>query len=668
VKAARVDVERAPRARRATAITRSPAAARRPLASVIGNRAFTVAVADGRVGPRGRVLRDPISPAAVASRPVPQKPFYRIDEATADLKRTTYALGLTPPDYRLAKSMVTNIYKSIAPWIETMTQSNRMLVVFPSTWLGVVDTCMDARNAIGEMYGKLTRAEADAPSQPQPTLLDPELARVEFARPYIEKLEGAVSYELRGAEALPDVPSKFARLTRGEMHVLAWLEQHRSEITAAAAKFNVDRRAVAGAVAWEAITQVKTGSLRAVGPGKVHKWEFSGSSAAEEVEQRGYVPTPQDAEERERRLANPPTAFEYIAAIMAACADISARHGQHFRNDPGVLTTIYQGWSPSKWEAHMAEKAKTHAAGAPWDRPSVENPMGIWVDQHIPYLEEAVGFTAAEERAAAEAPHTATPEGTIQRQTAPPAEDPAVTEAKALLAETPKTTPEHAAWLLKAGDLGFATFNPKYKPDDDLRSLKDGKKVKGIDPAGDVDAVLTMHDLVKGVVTRWLADPKAAKAPVTLGSFLRTGKDPHAGHAIDVNDLGFTTSVEGVIRVLGDLSPGTYGIGLPFQGDFFPPASELGAKKAAAEKAATEKKVDPAAVSNALVLWAAPTYKASWDATAKAWAKEEVDAYGAAFTLLKSKQLRDTFAEMRKNGFSFVIFPDNPEHIHIDRR
>jgi hypothetical protein len=250
-----------------------------------------------------------------------------------------------------------------------------------------------------------------------------------------------------------------------------------------------------------------------------------------------------------------------------------------------------------------------------------------------------------------------------------PAEDQAVKDAKALLAQTPKTTSERAEWILKAGDLGFATFNPKYKPDDDLRELKDGKKVKGVDPAGDVDALLTMRDLVAGVITRWLADPKAAKAPVTLGSFLRKGADPHGrAQAIDVNDLGFATSVDGVIRVLGDLSAATYGIGLPFQGDFFPPESELKAKKAAAEKAAAAKNVDPAPVSNALVLWAAHTYKASWDGAKKAWGPEEVDAHGAAFTLLKSKDLRDTFAQLRKSGYSFVIFPDNPEHIHIDRR
>jgi hypothetical protein len=256
-------------------------------------------------------------------------------------------------------------------------------------------------------------------------------------------------------------------------------------------------------------------------------------------------------------------------------------------------------------------------------------------------------------------------------QTTPPvpAEDQAVKDAKALLAEELKTTSERADWVLRAAGLGFATFNPKYKPDDDLRDLKDGKKVKGVDPAGDVDALLTMHDLVAGVITRWLAYPKAAKAPVTLGSFLRKGADPHGrAQAIDVNDLGFATSVDGVIRVLGDLAVGTYGIGLPFQGDFFPPESELKAKKAAAEKAAAAKSVDPAPVSNALVLWAAHTYKASWDTSKKAWDTEEVDARGAAFTLLKSKALRDTFAELRKKGYSFVIFPDNPEHIHIDRR
>jgi hypothetical protein len=42
---------------------------------------------------------------------------------------------------------------------------------------------------------------------------------------------------------------------------------------------------VAGAIAWEATEQVKSSSLRGVGPGKPHAWELRGKkSAVEEVD------------------------------------------------------------------------------------------------------------------------------------------------------------------------------------------------------------------------------------------------------------------------------------------------------------------------------------------------------------------------------------------------
>lgn len=270
------------------------------------------------------------------------------------------------------------------------------------------------RNAVGEMFGILHRAQYDAQlrgeTSPRPSLIDAQIAVVEFAAPYIEKLENAVSYELPGAENLPDVPTKFTKLSRSEAHVLAWLVKHKAEIASAAAKFKVDRRAVAGAIAWEAIVQVKSSSFRAVGPGKPHIWEFRGTSAVDEVEEMGDLPDRDDDQQREV-LKTPAGASEYIAAIMGAFADISAGYGLQIRNDPGVLATIYHGWRPSMWKEHMEDKTAAHPQGTSWPRPVVANPMGIWVDEHLPYLEEAVGFTAAEQRAIGEKPHEAIGEG-----------------------------------------------------------------------------------------------------------------------------------------------------------------------------------------------------------------------------------------------------------------
>ncbi|HSN78308.1 MAG TPA: hypothetical protein VL334_24825 [Anaerolineae bacterium] len=56
----------------------------------------------------------------------------------------------------------------------------------------------------------------------------------------------------------------------------------------------------------------------------------------------------------------------------------------------------------------MKDKAASHPKGQPWPRPAVANPMGIRVDEHLPYLEEAVGFTPAEQQAIGEKPQAAT--------------------------------------------------------------------------------------------------------------------------------------------------------------------------------------------------------------------------------------------------------------------
>lgn len=410
------DAERARPARTdATDLTdEAPRASLARLAEAAGNRAFSSAVSAGRVG-AGGLLQRYEAPAEVTSVPVQQKAYYRIREAVADLDRILPMLSYKPPSYDTAKIIVQSVYRSVDDWLGDLLNTNRLMKVFGTMWTGVHQTCWDARNAIGEMLGVLHRAQYDAQRRgetgPNPSLLEVQLATVKFAVPYLEKLEDAVSFELKGAEDLPDVATKFTKLPRTEAHVLAWLEKYKAEIASAATKFKVDRRAIAGAIAWEAIVQVKSSSWRAVGPGKAHSWEFSGEAAVDEVEEMGYLPDSGSDDQQQELLKTPAGSTAYIGAIMAACADISARHGLDIRNDPGVLTTIYQGWSPSKWEKHMEIKAKDHPKGAPWPRPVVANPMGIWVDEHLPYLEEAVGFTPMEAQAIAEKPHGATAEG-----------------------------------------------------------------------------------------------------------------------------------------------------------------------------------------------------------------------------------------------------------------
>jgi hypothetical protein len=107
-------------------------------------------------------------------------------------------------------------------------------------------------------------------------------------------------------------------------------------------------------------------------------------TVAKQVEDRGYLPK-QNYEGRKRLLATPEGAIAYIAAIMAAIAEIAARMGfEDIRRNPVILTNAYQSQTLTTWEEHLRNKKKgTPLAGG--------NTMDVWVGCHLPFLEDAVG-------------------------------------------------------------------------------------------------------------------------------------------------------------------------------------------------------------------------------------------------------------------------------------
>jgi len=245
--------------------------------------------------------------------------------------------------------------------------------------------------------------------------------------------------------------------------------------------------------------------------------------------------------------------------------------------------------------------------------------------------------------------------------------DPARDAAK-LAGEKPSTDVEYATWLLAAADAGFAVLWKDTRAT--LEAFSAGKAYSGIQPSATdvkVRALVTMFDLVLGAMRRSTSAPGATKRAVTLGSFLRDKTGPHAGAAIDLPRGMGAGTVDEVIAMLGDLSPGHYGIGLPFSGDYFDPRDEVEAKKSAAQSAAGSGGT-PASVAGALQLDAAHTYKVEWDAERNEWKKPATDQAGAAYTLLRSSALKDLFKTMRHAGSTLVIFPDRPGHVHIDQR
>jgi hypothetical protein len=268
------------------------------------------------------------------------------------------------------------------------------------------------------------------------------------------------------------------------------------------------------------------------------------------------------------------------------------------------------------------------------------------------------GGAVATQTPAAATP-TATPDAGVKQE---PAAD-----AKALLNEELKSNKDYAAWVLKAHDQGFVLFSSGMGTEDQLKKLKEGTKIGNVDPGQSdiLGALQIMHEVAKGPIGRWVAKPEGDKPTITLGSMVRAGESagPHGkGAAIDINQGDFDGNANDVITVLGDLDKGSYGIGLPFQGDFFPADKNI-----ATLEAAEAKKPTPGEISGALKKFTQHTYKATYNAKDKTWS-ETIDTAGGASALLKSDDLRKQLKKMKDAGSTLMIFPDNDNHLHLDSR
>ncbi|TMC62713.1 MAG: hypothetical protein E6J16_11060 [Chloroflexota bacterium] len=184
-----------------------------------------------------------------------------------------------------------------------------------------------------------------------------------------------VSWELAGAPKAA-TPAQRVKL---------WLRNQAAEIEAGESQFMVDRRAIAGAIAWEALMNVRR-SMRAYGPGKVHAWTWSGKTVAEEVEDKGDLPKKTNSE-REELLATSAGSITYIAAIMNAGAEIASKHGFSIRRNPAILCFFFNAMDLPKWEAHLAAKK-------PGETLEPGPMMGGWVAENMKYIEDITGKSA----------------------------------------------------------------------------------------------------------------------------------------------------------------------------------------------------------------------------------------------------------------------------------
>jgi LysM repeat protein len=237
----------------------------------------------------------------------------------------------------------------------------------------------------------------------------------------------------RGAEDVsPEIGSSYLPvatnlcLDPAQMQVLAALRSQRSNIIAAEGTFGIDRRAIAGAIAWEMLENPPDwtrkmgtkldplGIPRSVGWGKVHLFNLNKTRAlkawmgggplrvplgivalhdfdtiAKETEDVGYLPK-QSFNDRKRILGTPEGAITYIGGIMAAIADIPENMGfdEDIRSNPMILTNVYQGETLKSWRDKLAKKMSTLGKSAPFEP---GNDMAIWVGNNLDYLDEAVG-------------------------------------------------------------------------------------------------------------------------------------------------------------------------------------------------------------------------------------------------------------------------------------
>ncbi len=204
-----------------------------------------------------------------------------------------------------------------------------------------------------------------------------------------------ISEELASAATLPPPSPTLPGLSKPEEQVLSWLEHHKAEIEAAEAKFHIDRRAIASAIAWEALKNPETHFGRlgrwALAPGKPHysanRGPGEGEPITKEVEEMGIEPKRTMRQRKQFLEASPANSIEYIGAVMYAYADIAERNGYDIRCDPEILTNCYQGGGPQAdyrvWVAHLKGK---HGA-----KLVAGNAMALWTGAHLQYLETAVG-------------------------------------------------------------------------------------------------------------------------------------------------------------------------------------------------------------------------------------------------------------------------------------
>ena len=205
-----------------------------------------------------------------------------------------------------------------------------------------------------------------------------------FAAIGSDVLQAPLSYELDS-----DAPSLSIAITR-EQRVYLWLAEYASAINFTATSYNIDPRAIAASIAWEALQNYQNALAqlaRLYGPGKIHP---SGDAVAVEGTNAygHYLPVQSDLSDY---LKDPTNAITYIAAIMNAYAVEASAVGINLRDasDIGVLVSYYNGITYNGRQVTLLTGPKYFALRVQSISTSPlmpNNEMGQWTENNLTYL------------------------------------------------------------------------------------------------------------------------------------------------------------------------------------------------------------------------------------------------------------------------------------------
>jgi hypothetical protein len=187
---------------------------------------------------------------------------------------------------------------------------------------------------------------------------------------------------------LSDELSEAPMAPTGKERVQLWMKKYAGILELAEKRHGVDRRAIAGAIAWEALQNVQNSTWpgRWSGAGKVHNREFKvqeGNPASKVVGDEGYLP-PRTEKERQKENEDPVGAITFVATIMQAHAEAADAGKYDIRGDPGMLCTFYNSWDIATTRGYFPKTKKAPDALTP-------NVMGSWVEAELGWIESATG-------------------------------------------------------------------------------------------------------------------------------------------------------------------------------------------------------------------------------------------------------------------------------------